>query len=276
MKAPQTHVSAERHLNSVVAALRAAAALNARTRSEPNQPPVPFVTISREAGAGGRTLARRLVEALNAADSEAWHAWDYELVEKVSAEHHIPQDVVADLEDKSRPWFQQFLDSLTVTGAHQHVEELEVYRRVATTVRALAKGGRAVIVGRGGMLITADMPGGIHLRLVAPLEHRIKNMARRLEVPLHDAAKRVAETDRNREQFFRRFWPDKKLSPELFTLTINTADLTDRQIVECVLPLVLHASERAEADEAEQRAACRCGHDRAPADFGTAVGGAAR
>src|SRR3954447_11629111 len=58
--------------------------------------PPQFVTISRQAGAGGRTLAKRLSERLNALGigvgddrDRAWSAWDHELVDKVSKEHEL-------------------------------------------------------------------------------------------------------------------------------------------------------------------------------------------
>ena len=253
------HPNAGKHFQSVLAALRAATVMNAEPREGPAPAAVPFITISREAGAGGKPLASHLADALNRLDPDAepWHAWDKDLITKVSAEHDIPEDVVAALEDTSRPWFQQFLEGLSMTGANQQVEELAVYRRVAAAVRALAGAGRAIIVGRGGVFITQGMPGGVHLRLVAPLKHRVKNMARRFDLTAHEAARRVTQLDQSRQAFYRRFWPRKKLSPEMFTLTINTADLTDQQMVECVLPAVTGAS-RAVLTPPRR---CQCKHD---------------
>lgn len=198
----------------------------------------PFVTISRQAGAGGRTLASDLVKALNARDAKhdtPWHVWDHELVEKVSAEHQIPEEVIDTLEDTRHPWFSEFISGLSANGPH---DDFKVYRRVAVTLRALALSGRGVIVGRGGVFITAGIPNGIHVRLVAPLEHRIQRTAERLQLTHQAAAARVREIDRNREAFYRRYWPSKTIAPETFTLTLNTAELSETQLVECLLPLL--------------------------------------
>src|SRR4051794_11635016 len=82
---------------------------------------IPFVTISRQAGAGGRTLATRLAERLNAlsgaggghkGDVAEWHAWDHELVEKVAKEHELPPALVETLEDTRHPWVKDFLFGL--------------------------------------------------------------------------------------------------------------------------------------------------------------------
>src|SRR5687768_14561006 len=63
-----------------------------------------FVTVSRQAGAGGRTFAARLVDRLNEGcpGSRPWAAWDRELVEKVAAENHIPASVVEQLDRRPR------------------------------------------------------------------------------------------------------------------------------------------------------------------------------
>jgi cytidylate kinase len=215
------------------------------------QEPLPFVTISRRAGSGGRTLAKRLAERLNALtggghkpDGDEWHAWDHELVEKVAKEHELPPALVETLEDGRRPWVQDFLVGLASAVAQQHPEEFKIYRRVAHTIRGLATVGHAIIVGRGGVFITRDMPGGVHVRLVASLADRIENAARRLDVSTAEATKWVKDVDHNREAFYRRHWPGKELTPETFTITLNTTGLTEEQMVAAVMPLIPGAWER--------------------------------
>jgi cytidylate kinase len=136
-----------------------------------NAPPQPFVTISRQAGAGGRTLARALAERLNATDpvDRPWTVWDRELVEKVAREEHIPVSLVETLETEGprRSAFAEFLASLSAKNdPAADLDEYQVYRRVAHAARAIARAGRAILVGRGGVYATHDLPGGVHVRLV--------------------------------------------------------------------------------------------------------------
>jgi cytidylate kinase len=213
------------------------------------QPPQPFVTISRQAGAGGRTLAKALAERLTETDpaDRPWAAWDGELVDKVAAEQRIPSSLIdsLDREGPRRTMFQEFLESLLTYKPQADLDEFQVYRIVARTVRALARAGRSVIVGRGGVYATADLRGGVHLRLVSPLQDRVRHMAELLKVAERQAAKEVERIDRHREEFHRRYWKDKALLPEIFTLTLNTAAMSERQMVECVLPLVPRSPPRA-------------------------------
>lgn len=234
------YAAAERQYQSVLAALKEAAAERASKNLRPSLPGfTPFITISRQAGAGGNLLAQQLVETLNRHDPQGkpWSAWDQELIEKVAFEHNIPRECIAALEDDRRPWFLEFVNGLISQQAGAGDESI-VYARVAETVRALALTGRAVIVGRGGVYLTAGMDGGVHVRLVAPLAHRVENLATQLNISLDEAVKRVAQIDHNRAVFYKKYWPKKQLTPDIFTVTLNTAALTDDQMIKCLLPLV--------------------------------------
>jgi len=179
---------------------------------------LPFVTISREAGAGGRLLGHRVVEILNEAQrsSPSWQCFDRELVEMVAQDHDISERLIDSIEVGRRTW----LDELLYSGPES---EFGIYKRVAQTVLALAQAGRAVIVGLGGVLITRKLRGGIHVRLVAPIEQRIENVARDEKIRPAAAAQRIREIDSNRAHFYRRHWNVSAPQPEAFTVTFNTA-----------------------------------------------------
>jgi hypothetical protein len=201
-------------------------------------PPVRYVTISRQAGAGGKSLGDQLAKAINRLKLEAdlWCVWDNELVDKVAGEHHIGRKFIEALEDADHRWINEFFASLSPAD---DPSEIKVFRRVAMTIRALASAGHAMIVGRGGVFITEGLPGGIHVRLVAPIDFRVRRMAERLQESPEEAAVKVREVDRNRSAFYHRYWPSKNVTPETFTLTFNTAELTEPQMVACLIPLVL-------------------------------------
>jgi hypothetical protein len=203
----------------------------------------PFVTISRQAGAGGRSFATKLVEQLNAVERPVvpWTVWDNELVEKVVAEHHLPAASVASLEERPPSWFEESLAGLTMGDWREHPPESAVYSRVAMTIRALAEIGRVVIVGRGGAFITRDLPDGVHLRLVAPLAYRVAQTAKAMgaSASVEAAAAVVREKDENREAFYRRHWPSRPLVPESFTACFNTAAVPSERLIACVLPLIV-------------------------------------
>ncbi|MGD0463539.1 MAG: cytidylate kinase-like family protein [Tepidisphaeraceae bacterium] len=194
-----------------------------------------FVTVSRQPGAGGVPLAQRLAERLNAHAPGDWSPWDQELVEKVSAEHHLDKGTIETVIERPHTWLDDLVSSIA-----QNVtpSDMGVYKKVARTIRALATAGHAILVGRGGRFITEGLAGGIHLRLIAPREYRIKTTAESFNLSLRAAAERISEIERNRAMFYRQFWRGKSLEPESFTMTLNSAELSLDEMVECVLPIV--------------------------------------
>jgi cytidylate kinase len=198
-----------------------------------------FVTVSRQHGAGGTTFSHHLAERLNAHAPADWSAWDHELIQKVSAQEKIAAQIVEMVETRPHSWLDVMLQGISPSDAAAHTDEFHVYKRTCAAIRALANTGHTVIVGQGGRYVAADLPGGIHIRLVAPLEHRIRYIAKKNAIAFHEAAAQVEELDRNRARFFARYWPGKTLTPETFTMTLNAEAMSVNEMVDCVLPLVL-------------------------------------
>jgi cytidylate kinase len=203
---------------------------------------VPFVTISREVGAGARTLAQRLCEIFNqgepgeTTEQQPWTSWDRELVEKVAADFHLRTRLIESLEQEKHSWIEDLLGSLSFDSSNE--TEMAVFTKVATTIRALAQSGRVIIVGLGGVFLTRKMPGGVHVQLVAPLEARIQHMMKQLNLPHDQAARRVHELSKLRTAFHKRFWPGEALDPELFDVTLNTAVVSQETCAQIIARLV--------------------------------------
>ncbi len=236
-------------LRQVIGAVRSGARVS-ETRAGGGNRVAPFITISREAGAGGLILGRLLAERLTryeaqrratalASDTEespppVWRCFDRELVEKIAHDNNLSTELVESLENSSHTWIEEFFSGL----GHQDrtTSEMAVFRRVVSTVHALAQCGHIILVGLGGVLITRHRKGGIHFRLVAPLEYRVAHLARQDGISLDEARRKVPLLDQNRRAYHHRFWPDEPLVPEMFHLTLNSGLLSEEQMVECILP----------------------------------------
>lgn len=238
-----THASSSggQNIHSILGAIRSVP-IPPKPSGQPQPvPPVPpFVTISREPGAGGLTLGKALAEALTASDPDQrpWTCWDRELVEKVAAEHHLPQHVIESLEESRHSWLADLLESLSFSEESHATDEATIYARIAETIRALARAGRVIIVGRGGVFVTRRMPNGIHVRLVAPLEYRIAFMAKLRNISSEAAAAYVKEVDHNRRAFFERHWPGESLKADAFTIAMNSAAIGMPTMIEILKTLV--------------------------------------
>ncbi len=198
----------------------------------------PFITVSREAGAGAPAMAEALVAMLKERDRTTWQVYDRALVEKVAADHRIDRSLVEAVEESSHSWLKDMLAGVAGPASQPDVDEMKIVRRVSVTIRGIAQVGHAIIVGRGGVFVTANMPGGIHVRLIAPLEHRIRRFAQVRGLSLDAARDEVLRIEENRAAFYRLYWPSRALDVHSFTMTLNTAGLTDQQVAQAVLPIV--------------------------------------
>lgn len=226
-----------------------------RPQEQARRAPLPFVTISRQAGAGGNTLKDCLVDRLREIDKAdpPWTGFDHELVGKVAQDHHLSTPLLETLDEANHSYLNELFGSVLTNKPEP--SELAVLRRVAKTIRALAQVGRVVIVGRGGVFITEGMPAGVHIHLVAPLEDRIDATARSRGISQENAAAWVDRIDRNRQAFYHRHWPQRSLDAAAFTVTFNTGQLSDEQIVDAVIPLIPGMKAKHERHQARTRTA---------------------
>lgn len=230
------------HLNvgPILGAIRAVPIPLKPTPDSPTPPPPPFITISREPYAGAWTMAQQLVQALNQSETDEyqWTCWDRELVEKVAADFHLSEEAVDAIEDDRHSWLTDFLSSISLSDMPNTADEARIYERVAHSIRKLAASGRAIIVGRGGIFITRHMPGGIHIRLVAPFEHRAAFLAQQRGIKPEEAPAILRQLDRNRLAFYKRHWPNETIGPETFAVTINTAEVDVPTMIRIIQSLV--------------------------------------
>jgi len=96
---------------------------------------------------------------------------------------------------------------------------------VGAIVRELAARGNVVVLGRGSQMILRDHPGALHVLCVAPRELRVRRLAQREGISLEEAARRLAEGDRARCAFYKKFWKVEVEDPHLYDMTIETSRL---------------------------------------------------
>jgi len=181
----------------------------------------PFLTLSREVCAGATTLSHTLLPRLNAEFGEQGEEWvllDKDLLSYALARHELPEQLARYLpEDKISE-----IDALIgeMLGLHPSLWELE--RQVAETIVQLAHVGRIVFVGRAAHLLTQSVPGGLHVRLVAGKETRIRRLMELRHVGEGEARSEIEHTDLGRRRFVKSHFGRDIDDPHTYDLVINT------------------------------------------------------
>ena len=183
--------------------------------------PHPFITISRETCAGATTIGRHLLPQLEAHLGEEGRSWmflDKDLLNQALNLHHLPERLADYLPEDRLPEIKGLIGE--IVGLHPPLWELE--HRVAEAIHRFAELGRVIISGRAANLITRDLPGGFHLRLVAPLESRIRR-AQEIHQSTRQAAENfIRESDQARARHVQTNFEQDVGDPHLYDMVINT------------------------------------------------------
>lgn len=118
------------------------------------------------------------------------------------------------------------IDDLGLLGMVIKEEEILQYvKAVSQVLMDLYKQGNIVIIGRGGHIVLRDLPGVLRVRVVAPLDVRIRRVADERNVSLRAAEEQIKASDKSREAFLKKFYASRADDPLAYDLTINTGQV---------------------------------------------------
>ena len=184
----------------------------------------PFVTISRQAGAGAETVAQLLAAKLNAKcgkEEQPWIVFDKNLIGKVLEDQNLPQEIARHVHEDKDTTLQALVGELL--GIHPSM--WTIFHHTSDTILKLARIGRAIVVGRGGNIITAKLKGGVHIRLVAPESVRLAHLKAYFKLDDNAAQKYLHDEDAGRRRYVKSNFERDIDDPLLYDAVLNTATL---------------------------------------------------
>jgi len=101
-------------------------------------------------------------------------------------------------------------------------------------IGAIGKHGSAIIVGRGANFVVPPQ-NRLRLRIVAPQNVRIANVARAFDVKTEDARRHIIRTESDRRAFIRKYFNADITDPINYDLVINTGELEIDKAVKAVI-----------------------------------------
>jgi cytidylate kinase len=107
-------------------------------------------------------------------------------------------------------------------------------RQNAETLLALAEVGNAIIIGGGGNIIAAKVPHALHVRLVAPLDHRLRRAHQIYGMPPHEARAFCITQDLSREEYVQTHLNTDVSDATHYHLVINTSLISYDAIAELI------------------------------------------
>ena len=173
------------------------------------------ICISREAGAGGGTIARHVGRRLG------WKVYDHEILEAIAHGMQVPTEEAKAFDELSPSVIQDWLLPLR----EEHYAPQEAYLdHLAKLVESIGRAGESVIVGRGAgfLLPRAEM---LSVRIIAPIKARANRMAERMGVGVGTARRAARDIDQRFLKFARTMYRVDARDPRHYDLVLDSHSL---------------------------------------------------
>ena len=203
------------------------------------------ITIRGQMGSGAPEIGRLIASDLHISYV------DREIISEVAAHLNWPEQHAAGKEMPPGTLLGRIAEGLaggygfagTIEGVYLPTWEIPLddtryLPALKSVINDLAKSGSIVIRGRGSQFILKDLPGVVHVLVVASLELRVKRVMESLELDEGNAKKEIGRFDSSRREFIKRYFSAELEDPVDYSLVINTNHLTYENAASLVMTTV--------------------------------------
>jgi len=187
-----------------------------RTEKREEKADIPVITISREAGSGGQLVAKGIAKRLG------FDLFHREVIQEMAESAQVNSRLLETLDEKGLSMLEDWVSSLV---HERHLWPDQYLQHLMKVIATIGRHGRAIIVGRGANFVLPPEKR-FRVRIVAPQELRVQNVARDLDIPVNEAKRRVIRTNSDRRAFIRKYFNADISDPINYDLVINTETLS--------------------------------------------------
>ncbi len=197
------------------------------------------ITISRQFGAGGKTLGKMVAKKLG------YTFADDHIVEMVAEAANVSPHWVESVEKEAGSKLSRVISSMiskrwldrVLAGERGYIDEDIYLDYNVVIISQVAEEGDVVILGRGSQYILNDHPDSRHVLLIDEVENRVKFMMDHYDLSQKQAARVVSKEDKRRLNFYRKLGKEDFDDPSLYHLVLNMSrvDMDTASTLACKL-----------------------------------------
>jgi len=212
------------------------------------------ITISRQFGAGGRTLGQRLAKQLG------YRFLDDRIIQALADKAGVSTDFIKSIERQSTGLpsvdsigsaMSRFMSSMLsrsyierITGSKGYVDEEIYFELLQEVMVAFAREDNVILLGRGGQYILQGYDNAFHILLISDLPHRIQFMQQFYKLSDSEAAKAIKQGDARRSNLYKKLHHEDYNHPHLYHLVLNMSRLGLDAATHAVVQVVQKAESR--------------------------------
>ncbi|MBT9140175.1 MAG: Cytidylate kinase [Dehalococcoidia bacterium] len=190
------------------------------------------ITISRQFGAGGELLAKKLANELN------FRLIDRKAILVALTEMGLSPQLLKFDEQATKGEDAEKRQRFYLTALHEHL-------------LSLAEKESYVLVGRGGQFLFRRRPDAFHVLVCAPFNQRVQWVHEIYNLEKSPASLLVREHDRRKRRYLRQVFDRAWLDPEAYDLVVNTKTLTPQGAAALVRQAACYFLERNSQESAD-------------------------
>ncbi len=186
------------------------------------------VTISRQFGAGGKTLGRMIAEKLG------YTFADNDIIQRIAQEANVSTNWVEAFEKEAGSKISRMVSSMVsqrlvdriLKDERGYIDEKIYLDYLVLIIAQVADEGDVVILGRGSQYILNDHPDAYHILLIDEFENRVKFMMEHYGMSSRKAVNVVTAEDKRRANLYSKLGKKDYDNPSLYHLVLNMGRLT--------------------------------------------------
>jgi len=188
---------------------------------------MPVITISRQFGAGGKTLGEMIAKKLN------YSFVDNEIIQMVAKKAKVSTHWVESIEKEAGGKLLKFMTGLVSKSLVErildekrgYIDEEIFVDLLNKIINQIADEGNVVILGRGGQYVLRDREDAFHVLLIAHMNDRVRFMEEHYDLSTAQATQAVNREDKRRSSLYRKFGKEDYDHPDLYHLVLNMSKL---------------------------------------------------
>ncbi|KPJ78145.1 MAG: cytidylate kinase [Deltaproteobacteria bacterium SG8_13] len=198
------------------------------------------ITISRQFGAGGKTLGKMI------ADKLGYTFADDDIIQMVAEMANVSPHWVESVEKEAGGKLSRIISSMVskrlvdriLKSDSGYLDEKLYLDYLVVIIAQIAEEGNVVIIGRGSQYILRGHPDAIHVLLINDFDNRVKFMQENYDLTHSKAVQVVNAEDRRRVNLYRKLGKTDYDDPSLYHMVLHTGRIHLPDAAGCICNLI--------------------------------------
>jgi cytidylate kinase len=197
------------------------------------------ITISRQLGAGGDTIATQVANALG------YELIDKKIITEIAKKAGVTVEKALSLDEKYKPktieWLMGVINpkiGKILVNEERQLDAKSYVDYLRDVIIGISEKGNVIIVGRGSQFILNDFENVFHVRVIADDKFRIERVKNYYNISEAEAFDIIKKMDDTRKSFMANYLNADWEDPKWYHMILNSSKLGIEQSVEIIVESV--------------------------------------